>query len=302
MLKRERTSKKHDEKIRRDAFKAQLNQLVEAIPGMAAYADTRKAIVVHAREYVTQIRDREKRLRAAWMAARRREKACEELLGRKGVGRGEIDAGMPGPAGEEDVARMGEELEELLEGMAPPEVPGRRYEPPRPGIAAAAGYLPLSSASAGGERQGGVSPGASFEAAQNLASLSAPARAPGWTGPGAAAGAGGAYRASPPSQPQPAPPPPGPAGLHSSSGPAAIQSGYASRENSMGTPGWPAYPAAAGTPPGPPGPAGYPRPPQQQQQGGWYYPPGPPPPGQQGQGPPPGWPGRPYYGYPSGPQ
>lgn len=63
----------------------QLNNLTTAIPGLQFHCNTRKAVLVCAREYIAQLQTREKRLRAQLMAHHLRERALVAALLKRGA-------------------------------------------------------------------------------------------------------------------------------------------------------------------------------------------------------------------------
>lgn len=111
-----------DEKIRRDAFKAQLALLVSSIPGLNSYAETRKATVVYARDYLSQIQSREKKLRAQLIAQKMKEAKLVKLLEGRGVDKGELEkvlsVNLEAPADKDATSKISEEIESLLSNMA----------------------------------------------------------------------------------------------------------------------------------------------------------------------------------------
>lgn len=101
------SGKKETEKLRRDAFKHQLNQLVASIPGLSDHAQTKKSVIVCSRDYIEQLKARERALRAQLAALKLREDAVTDVLNKLGVA---ID--------EEDLAsRIQRAAEERLESV-----------------------------------------------------------------------------------------------------------------------------------------------------------------------------------------
>lgn len=80
----------YNEKLRREAFKNHLTELVQIIPGMQYYSQTRKSVLICAREYVQQLQRRERRLRSMLMAHHMRERALVASLLHRGATAEEI--------------------------------------------------------------------------------------------------------------------------------------------------------------------------------------------------------------------
>lgn len=83
--------KQANEKARRIGFNNQLKALVQQIPGMADYKDTRKSVLMCTRDYIQQLQLQEKRHRAELMKAVMRQKVLERMLAESGGSLEEVE-------------------------------------------------------------------------------------------------------------------------------------------------------------------------------------------------------------------
>ena len=106
---------KFNEKLRRDKFNYQLAILVQAIPGMSRFANTRKSVLLYTNDYVRQLQWREKRLRSQLMSHHLRERALVTAVLNTGAARDDIQRECSAN-GTEDLDRVAAIVEALVAG------------------------------------------------------------------------------------------------------------------------------------------------------------------------------------------